>query len=52
VRVINILPARDEEAKPTSLGLYAAVHGHFHIGRYGRIRDAARVVALRERWIT
>jgi hypothetical protein len=46
--LINLHPVRYEETKPTSLGLHAAVHGHFHIGRYDRIRDAVRVVCLRE----
>jgi hypothetical protein len=46
--MINLHPARYEATKPTSLEPYAAVHGHFHIGRYDRIRDAVRVVCLRE----
>jgi hypothetical protein len=46
--LINLHPARYSATKPTSLGPYKAVHGHFHIGRYDRIRDAVRVVSLRE----
>jgi hypothetical protein len=46
--LINLHPTRYEETKPTSLGLYAAVHGHFHIGRYDRISDAIRAVVLRD----
>jgi hypothetical protein len=41
-------PARYERMKPASVGEYAAIHGHFHIGRYDRIPDAMRVVVLRE----
>ena len=41
-------PARYEQMKPASVGEYAAIHGHFHIGRYDRIPDALRVVVLRE----
>ena len=46
--LINLHPFRYEETKPTSLGLFTAVHGHFHIRRYDRISDAVRVVVLRE----
>jgi hypothetical protein len=46
--LINLHPTRYEETRPTSLGLYAAVHGHFHIGRYSQIKNAVRTVVLRE----
>lgn len=46
--LINVHPERYESTKPDSLGPYAAVHGHFHVGRYDRVKNAARVVALRE----
>ncbi len=46
--LINVHPERYESMKPDSLGPYAAVHGHFHVGRYDRIENAVRVVALRE----
>jgi hypothetical protein len=46
--LINIHPIRYEETKPTTLGEYTIVHGHFHAGRYNRINGAARVVALRD----
>jgi hypothetical protein len=41
-------PARYEAEEPITLGEYAVVHGHFHVNRYAWIRDAARVVVLRE----
>ena len=41
-------PARYEALKPTSLGRHAVVHGHFHVNRYARVRDAVRTVVLRE----
>ena len=46
--LINLHPDCYEAAKPASIAPYKAVHGHFHIGRYDRIRNSVRVVVLRE----
>src|SRR5436190_18434785 len=45
--IMYLDPARYEHMKPTSLGEYAVIHGHFHVGRYDRIPDVLRVVVIR-----